>query len=459
MRRLIRVHLRLVLPLVLRLVLLAALTATLLYGAGSAVVAQESDPRLVDVIEIDGLIEPQAADYLRGRLEAAEADNVHAAIVQLDTPGGLDPSLPSIIEQITSSEVPVVAWIAPRGAVAASGGTFITYAAHLAYMAEATELGPAVPVVLDRSTSSLAEIDEATQVLRTLAVARDRNVTWAESAPREGATIGATTATETNVVNGTANSLNDLLEQIDGQTVELDAGATLTLETWDDVTGSLNVTVRFQNMTLTQKLLHSVTDPELAYLLLLLGCFGLIFELYNPGIGLAALLGALALLLAFYSLSVLPTNWIGVLLIVSGVGVLLIDMHTGGLGAWTVGGIAGLVAGGMLLLSGAPPQLALSPWAIVLGVLLTLVFFISVMTAALRVRLRRPITSEEGIVGTIGEAKTDIAPEGTVLTNGTLWRARTMETGIAAGERVKVMASEGLVLLVEPVHERDELGS
>jgi membrane-bound serine protease (ClpP class) len=208
-------------------------------------------------------------------------------------------------------------------------------------------------------------------------------------------------------------------------------------------------------MNLLQQLLHAVTNPEVAFLLVLVGIFGIIFELYNPGIGLAGILGAVSLLLGFYALSVLPTNWVGVLLIVLGVIFFLVDLQAAGLGVWTVGGIAALVAGSLLLFSGVDPSVELSPWAVVAAVAGTLLFFISVMTAALRVRLRRPITGQESIVGTVGEAKTDIAPEGTVVTKGTLWRARTMETGIAAGSRVKVMATEGLVLLVEPLHEDD----
>jgi membrane-bound serine protease (ClpP class) len=187
-----------------------------------------------------------------------------------------------------------------------------------------------------------------------------------------------------------------------------------------------------------------------------LGAFGLIFEIYNPGVGLAGILGAIALVLGFYALSVLPTNWAGVLLIVLAVILLLVDLHTAGLGVFSVGGITALVAGGLILFSGAAAPLRLSPWAILAAVGLALVFFISVMTAALRVRLRRPITGEEAMVGTVGEATTDIAPEGTVQSRGTLWRARTMETGIAAGSKVRVKATEGLVLLVEPLHDEPE---
>jgi membrane-bound serine protease (ClpP class) len=243
---------------------------------------------------------------------------------------------------------------------------------------------------------------------------------------------------------------------MDGEQVEVADGGSTVLETWDEEVGSPSVTVRFQEMNVFQKLLHTVTNPEIAFLLILIGTFGLIFELYNPGIGLAGILGGVSLLLGFYALSVLPTNWAGVLLIVLSVILFLVDLQAAGLGVFTIGGVASLIAGGLILFSGASPELDLSPLAIAIAVALTLLFFASVMTAALRVRLRRPITGEEAIVGTVGEAKTDIAPEGTVLTKGTLWRARTMETGISAGSKVRVMATEGLVLLVEPMHEREE---
>jgi membrane-bound serine protease (ClpP class) len=412
-----------------------------------------TEDRTVDVVELKGVIDPPVADYLSGRLDAAEDDGVHAVVIQMDTPGGLDVSMRSIVTEILESEVPVVVWIAPRGARAASAGTFITYAANLAYMAPATELGAATPVNLGGESSETLErkaTNDAAAFIRELAITRGRNADFAEDAVREAASIGATEAADTDVVDGIAGSLSELLQAMDGQTVEVGDGSTVTLETWDEASSTPSVTLRFQQMNLMQRVLHAVTDPEIAYLLILIGTFGLIFELYNPGIGLAGILGGVALVLGFYSLSVLPTNWAAVLLIVLAVIFFLVDLHTAGLGVFTAGGIAALVAGGLLLFSGAP-ALALSPWAIVVAVALTLLFFISVMTAALRVRLRRPITGEDALVGTVGEAKTDIAPEGTVLTKGTLWRARTMETGIAAGSKVQVKATEGLVLLVEPL--------
>ncbi|HEX2239517.1 MAG TPA: nodulation protein NfeD [Actinomycetota bacterium] len=422
----------------------------------TALAQTESHSETVDMIEVRGVIDPPVADYLIGRLRVANRDGVHAAVIQLDTPGGLDVSMREIIGEILESRVPVVVWIAPRGARAASAGTFITYAAHLAYMAEATEIGAATPVNLGGESSEALErkvTNDAAAFIRELATTRGRNAEWAVRAVREASSLGATDAVDLDVVNGIASSPTDLLQALDGREVDVPENHSVVLETWDDSAGAPSVRLRFQNMNLLQQLLHAVTNPEIALLLMMLGTFGLIFEIYNPGIGLAGILGAVALLLGFYALSVLPTNWAGVLLVMLGIVFFVVDLHAAGLGIWTAGGVAALIAGSLIIFSGVDPAVALDPWAIVVAVVLTVVFFISVMTAALRVRLRRPITGEEGIVGTVAEAKTDIAPEGTVLTKGTLWRARTMETGIAAGAKVKVMATEGLVLLVEPMHE------
>jgi membrane-bound serine protease (ClpP class) len=413
------------------------------------------------LVEIEGVIDPVTADYLTGRLQAVEEDDVHVVVLQIDTPGGLDVSMREIVQDILASDVPVVVWVAPRGARAASAGTFIAYAANLAYMAEATEMGAATPVNLADGDSPLETkvVNDAAAFIRELATTRGRNAEWAEAAVRDADSIGATEAARIGVVDGLASSLDELLRELDGAAVEVADGSEVTLETWDETASAPSVTIRFQEMDPIEKLLHFVVNPEFAYLLLLIGLFGIIFELYNPGIGLAGILGVMSLLLGFYGLSVLPTNWVGVALVAAAVVFFIVDLQTAGLGAWTIGGSAALVVGAMLLFSGAGPELSLSPVAVGISLALTLIFFFSVMTAALRVRLRRPITGEEALVGAVAEAQTDIAPEGTVLTKGTLWRARTMETGIAAGSKVQVKATEGLVLLVEPLHHVEEAGA
>ena len=424
-------------------------------GASGVLAQEETSSRTVDIVEVDGIIDPPTADYIRARLDAAQDDAaVEAIVLQVDTPGGLDVSMREIVEQILGSDVPVIVWVAPRGARAASAGTFIAYAADLVFMAEATTMGAATPVDLSGGDLSTKIVNDAAEYLESLARTRDRDTGFAQDAVREGRAVDAAEAVEIGAVNGNASSLGELLRVLDGQ----EAGDR-TLETWDEAAGAPSVTVRFQQMNLLSRLLHAVTQPEIAFALLLLGMFGIIFELYNPGIGLAGLIGGVCLLLGFYAMSVLPTNWAGVFLIVLAVILLVVDVHTAGLGAFTVGGMAALIVGALLLFSGAAPAIALAPWAIVAAVVGTLIFFISVMTAALRVRLRRPITGEDSLIGQVAEAKTDIAPEGTVFTKGTLWRARTMETGIAAGSKVEVKATEGLVLLVEPLHEHEEAPS
>lgn len=423
-----------------------------LIGVGaSGVLAQETSSTL-DVVEVRGIIDPPTADYIKARIaDAQDDDAVEAVVLQIDTPGGLDVSMRAIVEQILDSEVPVVVWVAPRGARAASAGTFIAYAADLIFMAEATTMGAATPVDLSGGDLGTKIVNDAAEYLEGLADARDRDATFAQDAVRDGRAIDSREAVEIGAADGNASSLGELLRALDGRETALGV-----LETWDEAAGAPSVTVRFQQMDLIARLLHAVTTPEVAFALFLIGMFGIIFELYNPGIGLAGFIGAVCLLLAFYAMSVLPTNWAGALLIVLAVVLLVIDVHTAGLGVFTAGGMVALVAGALLLFAGASPAIALEPWAIAVAVAGTLIFFISVMTAALRVRLRRPITGEDSVIGQIAEARTDIAPEGTVFTKGTLWRARTMETGIAAGSKVQVKATEGLVLLVEPLHEHEE---
>ena len=408
----------------------------------------------VDVIKVTGLIDAPSTEYLIDRLDRAESDGIEAAVIQLDTAGGLDVRLEDILSTMATSEVPVVVWIAPGTAQARSAGTFIAYGAHLVYMASASKIGPPFPANLASPGARTSGGEDERKLLEELALRSGRDVSFATEVMLPDS-LSSAEAAEQGVIDGEASSLTELLQSMDGESVSVGPDDSVTLETWDMAGSTPTVRYRFQEMGLTDRLLHAVTDPEVAFFLLLLGAYGIIFELYNPGIGLAGIIGAACLLLAFNSLSSLPTNWVGVLLIVFAILALLVDVQTAGLGVFTGLGTGSLIAGGLLIFGDAEPALALSPWAVAAGAALTIIFFVSVMTAALRVRLRRPISGQEAIIGSIAEARTDIAPEGTVVTKGTLWRARTMETGIAAGSKVKVMATEGIVLLVEPLHDHD----
>jgi membrane-bound serine protease (ClpP class) len=398
----------------------------------------------IELVQIEGVIDPPVARHIAARVNAAADGDVQAVVLQLDTPGGLRVSNTELVRLVEESSVPVIAWIAPRDAQATSTGALLVHAADRSYAAEAAVLDAVVPATLDGSSPAA---DRA-------ALALYERTAMAFQGRSEEFPLSAGAAVEAGHVDGEASSLRQLLEALDGAQLEV-GNDVVTLETWDESAGAPSATIRFAEMNPFSRLLHAVTDPKVALMLFLAGLFGIIFELYNPGIGLAAIVGAGALALSVYSLSILPTNWTAVLVIAAAVGLLLVDLHAAALGLPSALGVVALAVGCAFLFSGAPEVLQLSPWAIVAAVAVTLLFFISVMTAALRVRLRRPVGDDEGVVGTIGEATTDIAPEGTVLTKGTLWRARTMETGIAAGAKVEVKATEGLVLLVEPLHEHD----
>jgi membrane-bound serine protease (ClpP class) len=340
----------------------------------------------IDIVEVEGLIDPPMARFITDRVRAAESDGAQLVILRLDSPADVDEApREELVSLIEDASVPIVAWIAPRGAVA------------------------------------------------------------------EGTARSIFDAADTGFESNAAPALADLLKAVDGKPLH-----GVTLETWDEAAGIPGVLLRFQELPLWDRLLHAVTTPTAALFLILLGAFGLIFETYNPGIGIAAGLGAVLLALGFYALDVLPTNWWGLTIITVCLLGLIYDVHVAGFGPLTIGGLIGVGVGAAVLFPGGIAALDVNIATVLAAVVLTIIFFVSVMTAALRVRLRRPIDDSEGIVGSIAEAQTDIAPEGTVLSNGTLWRARTMETGIAAGSKVEVKATEGLVLLVEPLHGSDD---
>jgi membrane-bound serine protease (ClpP class) len=430
-----------------RVLVLAGLLVGLIAALSMDAWAQGSG-RVVDVVQIKGFIDPPTASYLEERIAAAQSSpSTEALIIELDSAGGLVDSAPEIARRIVESRVPVVVWVAPRGAVAASAGALLLSAGDLAYMASDTRVGSAFPVNLNAGSPRPDGVKTA-ELVRRLAALNGRDIP--AGLTQADASMASVRASESGVIDGIASSLADVLKRIDGQNVATTSGSSAPLDTWDEAANRPTVGFRFEEVGLVARTLHAFVSPETAFLLLLLGAFGLIFETYNPGIGLAAIIGLAALAGSFYALNLLPTDWLGVLVAMVGIGLFVVDVQLSGFGIWSAGGIAGVAAGGWLMFSDAPTAARLSPWAIAAGVALSLLFFVSVMTAALRVRLRRPITGEEGIVGTVGEARTDIAPEGTVFTKGKLWRARTMEMGIAAGSMVEIKATEGLVLLVEP---------
>jgi membrane-bound serine protease (ClpP class) len=379
-------------------VLLLALGIASLAGSVPALGQEEAGP--VDIVEVEGLIDPPMARFITDRVSAAETDGAQAIVLRLDVPAAVGIDRQAVLRAIGEAQLPVIAWVAPRGAVAEGFGAEVVLTTHVQYLAD----GASVTL----NGRAISELERAEK----------------------------------------ASSLSEVLQALDGSVVH-----GTTLETWDEERGFPNVLLRFQELPLWDRLLHAVTTPTAALFLILLGAFGLVFETYNPGIGIAAALGAVLLGFGFYALDVLPTNWWALLVLFASLIALIYEVHVAGFGIFTIGGLVGIGVGSALLFPSGHPALDVGLVTIIAALVLTIVFFVSVMTAALRVRLRRPIDDSEGIVGSVAEAQTDIAPEGTVLSNGTLWRARTMETGIAAGAKVQVKATEGLVLLVEPLHE------
>jgi len=419
----------------------------LVAGAMLLSLPANAQTNVIEFVELDGVIDPVSSRFLLRQIDNAEANASKAIIVRIDTPGGLDISMRQMVQRILNARVPVIVWVSPPGARAASAGVFIVYASHVAAMSPATNLGAAHPVDLggggDETTAAKA-VNDAAAFIREIAIERGRNPDFAEDAVRESASIGAEEALEKDVIEIIAADIHTLTDGLNGRQIQLgDESVTLDLE---------GASLRFHKMGLLERLLHTVVRPEIAYMLLLLGFYGLIFELYNPGIGAAGVLGGIALLLGFYALSILPTSWAGVGLIALGIIFLVVDLHVAGLGVFTIGGVIALVAGSLLLFAGADPALRLAWWAIAGAVVASMLFFISVMTAAIRSRSIRPVQGSEALVGTFGVARTDIAPEGQIAARGTIWRARTAGMAIGEGAPVKILGVSGLSVMVEEAH-------
>lgn len=416
----------------------------------SPALAQEPEHQ-VDVIELEGIIDPTTAGYLQETMEEVTGEGTDLILIQLDTPGGLDVSMRDMVQRILESPVPVVVWVGPPGARAASAGVFIVYASHVAAMAPATNVGAAHPVDLGGGDVELKAVNDAAAFLRSLAEERGRDVEFAEAAVRQSRSLTAAEALGEGVIEILAPSVQDLLRQLDGRSVETEAGSVtlVTVSSGDD-----RVLIRFHQMGLIRRVLHAVTSPTVAFLLLTLGVWAIVFELAQPGFGIAGVSGAVALVLAFFALAVLPVSVAGLLLVLLGLVLFAVDVFTAGLGVFTVGGSIAFGVGAFLLFGGVDPSIRVSPFLIVGMLIGSVLFFGFAMTAALRARRRSPISGQEGLVGLVGEARADISPEGHVWIKGAMWKARAMDGPIAKGNRIRVRHVDGLTLVVE--EEREE---
>jgi membrane-bound serine protease (ClpP class) len=398
------------------------------------------------VIKINDVITPAIADFITRSIEQATKEKAVCLIIQMDTPGGLDLSMRDIIKDIMNAEIPVVVYVGPSGARAASAGAIITLAADIAAMAPGTNIGAAHPVAvgggkMDRTMAEKVEND-AVAYVKSIAQKKGRNVDWAVRAVRESVSIPETEALKLKVIDFIAKDLNELLEKIDGKTLEKPQGP-IKLAT-------KGLKVRELEMGFRQRFLATLSNPNIAYILMMIGLVGLYFELAHPGAIFPGVIGGISLILAFFAFRTLPVNYAGVLLVVLGVFLFIAEIKIASYGLLTMGGLVSLAIGSIMLFDSPEPFLRASFTVIIPTVLATAGFFIFVVGAALKAQLARPTTGAEGIVGEIGVAKTRLAPEGKVFVHGEWWNAYA-EEGIEPEEKVRVLKNEGLKLKVERV--------
>lgn len=399
-------------------------------------------------IKIEGPINPVTADFINEAIENARLKNATCLLIHLNTPGGLLQSTREIVTSLLESPVPVIVYVSPEGAHAGSAGVFITMAAHIAAMAEATNIGAAHPVNMQGGMDSVMSekvTNDAAAFIRSIAAKRNRNLEWAEDAVRKSIAISAGEAILKHVVDLIAFSDKDLLNQVDGKQIKLNSGI-VTLHT-------KNAPVQIFGMSALDKFFNIISDPNIAYLMLMLGFFGILFELFNPGAILPGIIGVIALVLAFYSMRTLPVNYAGLALIIFGVLLLLLEIKIVSHGVLAIGGIASLLLGSMMLIKASSPlELAgISKLLIVVTTALVALLFLAVIGAGLKAQKRKPVTGLEAMIGLKGITLTDLVPDGRVKVQGEMWNASSVSGNINKGEEVRINAIKKFTLYVEKI--------
>lgn len=412
------------------------------------------------VLDVDGVIGPAMADYVVRELKAASPADAGLVILRMNTPGGLDSSMRAIDAAILASAVPVATFVAPSGARAASAGTYIAYASAIAAMAPGTNIGAATPIRIggnplapgsekkqeQNRTGEAADaetrkmVNDAVAYIRSLAAVNGRNADWAADAVRSAASLPASEALTLHVIDAVAGNIPDLLRQIDGRAVTV-AGKPAHLAT----AGLVVVRVPPDWRT---ELLGLVTNPNVAFILLLIGVYGLILEFFNPGAIAPGLVGSICLVVALYALALLPVNYAGAALVLIGIGLMIAEIHIGAFGVIGAGGIVAFIIGALMMFPSRVPGFALSG-AVVLGAAVaSAVLLLLAFAAFLRSRKRPIVTGGEALIGAEGEAVSWHGADGRVRINGEIWLARA-GAPLADGSRIRVVGRDGLVLRVE----------
>jgi len=398
------------------------------------------------VITLDGAINPAASDYIHYGIEQAVKHNSECLVLRLNTPGGLLESTRTIVSDILQSPIPVVVYVSPPGSRAASAGVFITLSAHIAAMAPGTNIGAAHPVSLQGqmdSTMTEKVTNDAAAFIRTISEKRHRNVKWAEDAVRKSISITETEALKDNIIDLIANNTKDLLEKINGEEIHTASGSAILNTKNAEI---INIDMSFQ-----QKLLSILSDPNIAYILFMLGIYGLLFELYSPGLIFPGVVGVISLLLAFYAMHTLPINYAGLALIIFSVILFVLEIKIVSHGLLTIGGVISLILGSVMLIKTDPAfdVLGVSWKIILLFVILTVSFFTIAIGFGIKAQRRKPTTGLEGLINEIGEAITDLEPKGMIKIHGEIWNAESIEETIPKGNKIIVTGISDLILKIK----------
>jgi len=402
------------------------------------------------VVTINGAINPVSAEYVSNSIaKAQQSPLIETLVIQMDTPGGLDTYMRQIIKNMQASTVPVIVYVAPSGSRAASAGAFITMAAHVAAMAPGTNIGAASPVNMGGGgmdkTMKKKVTNDAAAYIRSLAEAHGRNADIGEKFVRKGDSISETEAVKEKVVDLLADDLPGLLKAVDGRVVKTAAGEK-TL-----VTAGLKI--EHVEMTWRQKFFDTLANPNVAYILMMLGFYGLFFELSNPGAILPGVIGAICIILAFYSLQALPISMAGVLLILLALVLFVLEIWVTSFGVLTIGGITALIIGSLMLIESPEEYMRISLSVIVPSAIFTAAFFTLIVGAAIRAQFRKLHTGEETMIGRTGTAETDLLPgkTGHIMLEGEIWSAAPQDGVIKRGDKVEVVAYSGLTITVKEV--------
>ena len=406
-------------------------------------VASVPPSKKIHVIEIDAPITPMVAEYIITAINRAAKADAEALIIQLNTPGGLLESTNQIVIRMMASEVPIVVYVAPSGGRAASAGVFITMAANIAAMAPTTHIGAASPIQMQGKmdeTMAKKAMNDTAAMARGIAEKRGRNAKWAEDAVRKAVSATETEALELKVIDLVAPDIASLVKAMDGKTVVVIMGRK-TLST----AGAEVVTIE---MGFRDKLLGIISNPNIAYILMILGFYGLYFELSNPGAIFPGVAGVICLILAFYALHTLPINYAGLMLIVFAMALFIGEAFITSHGILGIGGAVAMLMGSVMLIDSSAPALQIS-WAVIFPVVLvSSLLFIITVTVAVRVHREKADTGKEGLIGKQAEVRSDLTPDGQVFVHGEIWNARSNES-VHTGDKVTVVGVEGLTLLVK----------